>query len=610
MTSSTSTATTPKVTPKQPSPEVPRPSPASSVLRRLSVLVGLPDARIPPPVSPSLWVRPLKSAIEVQKYRLARLDETPISSGATTIGDTITRAKSPSPTIRATTSTLPSHSGQHRTVSEADVVMENANVTEHANSSSSVSHTVLAQYIKADVLPNTTSELARKAYFLTLDKQRRFRLLEVYLKYLSNASPAPGANNDFLRNYYAKKVQQHESQNNSSVTHTQQINDIRANETDLDNNQNSTQSLSQTEFHPQSQTKEISDLNTEIHVTFEPRQAIPSRSLAAIPRISPSPVVKRQQLHSPHPGPVVVPQLKDLDINKPSSGIPKPPTVRYLPRDFMHCPVDHLIALVSRMLQSLIRLNDKSLPPQTVTVVDSSGVSSTTTNRQVLTRYHSRVPPQIMTSTYLTRLTKFNNFTAATLLTTIYYIDLLSHNYQPFFTLNSYTVHRFLLVATMLSQKLMEDFFYTNDHYARVGGVAVTELNCLELDFLTRVDWKCIPAKEGKGGIKYCKDVLDLYYKQLIELMGQNVSSNDEEQIVFKLSENESGDDDDDEDEDDDGEDDDDDDDEYDEYDSDEDMSCDSPVAYYQYDSKGYSFDGSSSPHLKRRYDNSAPDSR
>ena len=31
--------------------------------------------------------------------------------------------------------------------------------------------------------------------------------------------------------------------------------------------------------------------------------------------------------------------------------------------------------------------------------------------------------------------------------------------------------------------KAMEDYFYTNDHYAKVGGVSLEELNCLELDF-------------------------------------------------------------------------------------------------------------------------------
>lgn len=214
-----------------------------------------------------------------------------------------------------------------------------------------------------------------------------------------------------------------------------------------------------------------------------------------------------------------------------------------LPVEFMDCPIDFLIDLISRMLQSLITLNDKSVPnsisnpPSAATTTTSS--SSATTNggsqssNSLLTRYHSRTPPAISTLTYLSRLTKFNNFNPAILLTTIYYIDLLSHQYQPFFTLNSWTVHRFLLVGTMIAQKSLEDFFYTNDHYAKVGGVALGELNCLELDFLSRVDWRCIPGKQAVNkilgtvctNIGEAKDVLNMYYFQLIDLMGKNSHS-------------------------------------------------------------------------------------
>lgn len=161
----------------------------------------------------------------------------------------------------------------------------------------------------------------------------------------------------------------------------------------------------------------------------------------------------------------------------------------------------------------------------------------------------------------------------------------------------------------------MEDFFYTNDHYARVGGVAINELNCLEIDFLNRVDWRVIPAKhleDGTLSIKYSKNVLDLYYVQLIQLMGK---INNEHEVVY-VQANDAADagsieDDDDENNNDeessqsDYEDDMDDDDDYDEEEGMD--SSNSPQQYYQdkpskYNNQGYSYDGSSSPHLKRKY--------
>lgn len=196
-----------------------------------------------------------------------------------------------------------------------------------------------------------------------------------------------------------------------------------------------------------------------------------------------------------------------------------------LPKDYMLVDCLVLIVLISRMLRTLINLNDVSAASSV-----QAGIADT---KPTLTRYHSRTPPSISARTYLERLSKFNHFNPAILLTTIYYIDLLSHQYRPFFTMNSYTVHRFLLVASMVAQKSMEDYFYTNDHYAKVGGVAVSELNCLELDFLERVDWRCIPSRpcdaepcDGPFGIsprpiRNANHVLSAYYTQLIELTGK-----------------------------------------------------------------------------------------
>lgn len=210
---------------------------------------------------------------------------------------------------------------------------------------------------------------------------------------------------------------------------------------------------------------------------------------------------------------------------------------RVLPLEFMHCGIEDLIALISRMLHLLIGLNDRSVP-MAVSQPGADDALTAEQKKKLLTRYHLRTPPAISIETYLGRLTKFNNFTQATLLTTIYYIDLLLHNFQPYFTLNSWTVHRFLLVATMLAQKSLEDFFYTNDHYAKVGGVALSELNCLELDFLNRVDWKLVPAKQlpdNTTSIRYFREVLDLYYRQLVSLMGSN--SDELTRVVYTLDE-------------------------------------------------------------------------
>lgn len=88
----------------------------------------------------------------------------------------------------------------------------------------------------------------------------------------------------------------------------------------------------------------------------------------------------------------------------------------------------------------------------------------------------------------------------------VYYIDRLCALY-PDFTINTLTVHRFLITAATVAGKGLSDSFWNNSFYARVGGVKVTELKLLELEFLYRVDWKIIPNPE----------VLVAYYKGLVE---------------------------------------------------------------------------------------------
>ncbi|KAI5958486.1 PHO80 [Candida margitis] len=479
--------------------------------------------------------------------------------------------------------------------------------------------TFLAQYIKSLEIQTTLND--QQLYFKTIEKQRKVKSLEIYQRYLNSN----------------RKV---------------------------DNDRDYKQYLSK--ISPRLQRRNVSQ--------SEPTNEVP---ITAATKTS---TTTTTSTTTDHPAKQSVLELQKK--KQPASHI-----THQLPLEFMDCPIDFLIDLISRMLQSLITLNDKSVPssisnpPSTSTSTAStasttSAASTTSTGGQssnsLLTRYHSRTPPAISTLTYLSRLTKFNNFNPAILLTTIYYIDLLSHQYQPFFTLNSWTVHRFLLVATMIAQKSLEDFFYTNDHYAKVGGVAIGELNCLELDFLNRVDWRCVPGKQVLNkttgsictNIGQAKDVLDLYYCQLIDLMGKNTHYNQgDEQPVHYIKEKSRGvgkgremvrkedgssadceslddyvsddgeeyDDDDDDDDDGGGDDDGDadqeeeDDVEFYDDDDDDDEDDDEPISElggddgkYKlhpesrqnqteqvYDKNGFILNGSSSPHLKRRYSGS-----
>lgn len=228
----------------------------------------------------------------------------------------------------------------------------------------------------------------------------------------------------------------------------------------------------------------------------------------------------------------------------------------YLPMKFSNCDKDNLITIISRMLTSIVRTNDQR------TNINISALDEST-----LTRFHSRSPPQISIFDYLSRLAKYSMLNNSVLISSVYYIDLLSTNYSAF-ALNSLTVHRFLLTATTVASKALCDSFCSNNHYAKVGGVNIIEFNMLEVEFLTRVQYRVVPRdfnydnyrerknstgaledtylKDWKFGIRSAAKILDLYYSRMIDMMGSLPSKSNEighkDDLNFEIQMLESGD--------------------------------------------------------------------
>ena len=121
---------------------------------------------------------------------------------------------------------------------------------------------------------------------------------------------------------------------------------------------------------------------------------------------------------------------------------------------------------------------------------------------------------------YLQRLAKHATLTPPLLLSMVYYIDRLCSLY-PAFTINTLTVHRFLITAATVAAKGLSDSFWNNATYARVGGIKIAELGLLELDFLYRVDWKIVPNPE----------TLVDYYRGLVERSDGYILEDDDSSI-------------------------------------------------------------------------------
>eukprot|EP00182_Erythrolobus_australicus_P005052 CAMPEP_0185833204 /NCGR_PEP_ID=MMETSP1353-20130828/2535_1 /TAXON_ID=1077150 /ORGANISM="Erythrolobus australicus, Strain CCMP3124" /LENGTH=288 /DNA_ID=CAMNT_0028531459 /DNA_START=641 /DNA_END=1507 /DNA_ORIENTATION=+ len=115
----------------------------------------------------------------------------------------------------------------------------------------------------------------------------------------------------------------------------------------------------------------------------------------------------------------------------------------------------------------------------------------------LVSSFHGFKPPAISTVDYVRRIFSYSHCSPACFSTAMYYIDHLGQQRsRSEFCVTTLNVHRVFLVAILLAIKYMEDVSFSNEHFARVGGVSLTELNRLELSMLKALDFRLYVSAE------------------------------------------------------------------------------------------------------------------
>lgn len=104
-----------------------------------------------------------------------------------------------------------------------------------------------------------------------------------------------------------------------------------------------------------------------------------------------------------------------------------------------------------------------------------------------VTKFHALKPPGINVEAYLERVQKYASCSNECFILALIYIDRLIERNN--FLLTDLNVHRVVITAILLAAKFFDDAYYNNAYYAKVGGVLVSELNGLEVDFLFRINF-------------------------------------------------------------------------------------------------------------------------
>ncbi|XP_078178487.1 cyclin-U4-1-like [Carex rostrata] len=97
--------------------------------------------------------------------------------------------------------------------------------------------------------------------------------------------------------------------------------------------------------------------------------------------------------------------------------------------------------------------------------------------------FHGQSKPAITIRAYLERIFRYTGCSPCCYLIAYVYLDRLVQH-CPEAVINSFSVHRLLITGVMVAAKFIDDLHYSNAYYARVGGIEVSEMNSLELEFL------------------------------------------------------------------------------------------------------------------------------
>ncbi|OMP00765.1 Cyclin P/U [Corchorus olitorius] len=160
--------------------------------------------------------------------------------------------------------------------------------------------------------------------------------------------------------------------------------------------------------------------------------------------------------------------------------------------------MSNLITFLSSLMQKVAESNDVNcrFQPQKISV------------------FHGLTRPTISIQDYLDRIYKYANCSPSCFIVAYVYLDRFSQR-QPSLPINSFNVHRMLITSVMVAAKFMDDMYYNNAYYAKVGGISTTEMNFLEVDFLILIKpWEL----DLEGDSDFVSNILGWQLAQQIDL--------------------------------------------------------------------------------------------
>ncbi|XVF13359.1 hypothetical protein REPUB_Repub08aG0201600 [Reevesia pubescens] len=147
-----------------------------------------------------------------------------------------------------------------------------------------------------------------------------------------------------------------------------------------------------------------------------------------------------------------------------------------------------VLTIISSVLEKLVARNDGLFEVLSKRLDGLNCNGSSVRLGNSLHAFHGVRAPNISIPKYLERIYKYTNCSPSCFVVGYVYMDRLAHKHPDSLVI-SLNVHRLLVTSVMVASKILDDEHYNNAFYARVGGVSNTELNRLELELLSLLDF-------------------------------------------------------------------------------------------------------------------------
>ena len=131
---------------------------------------------------------------------------------------------------------------------------------------------------------------------------------------------------------------------------------------------------------------------------------------------------------------------------------------------------EHIVELLGTLLDKTVQRND------------SLG------RKSELEGFEVGKPCPLTASAYLKRIMKYGGCSPCCVVVGLMYLQRLKQQ-MPSVCLTSGNMQRLLLTSVMVAAKYLDDLYYSNKHWARIGGLELVEVNLLELKLLFHLNF-------------------------------------------------------------------------------------------------------------------------